>query len=166
MSGRAGVPKERPGEAISVGAAWAAVKDPGLKSGEKLSLVIMWWNQSPGRILRRCYWVKVQPSCRRGPQRFGNISIVGQSPRTAIAMEQSRPEPMRDKAVASPSGLEACESQTLDTELFNNVGVCFVQMVMGLPFFPLRVRKCVTYLFLQQEPIVERFWCFRETLQV
>lgn len=39
--GRAGVPKERPGEAISVGAAWAAVKDPGLKSGEKLSLVIM-----------------------------------------------------------------------------------------------------------------------------
>lgn len=91
MSVRAGVS----GEAISVGAAWAAVKDPGLKNGEKLSLVIMWWDQSPWRILRRDYWVKVQPSCRRGPQCFGNTSIVGQSPRTAVAMEQSGPEPMR-----------------------------------------------------------------------
>lgn len=75
--GRAGVPKESQGEAISVGAAWAAVKDPGLKSGEKLGLVIQWWNQSLWRISRRGYWVKVQPSCRRGPQPFGNNQYRG-----------------------------------------------------------------------------------------
>ena len=56
-----------------------------------------------GTMKRACekLLVKVQSSCSRRPQSFGDASTMGWSPRTAAAVERSQAEPRRQAVCAT-----------------------------------------------------------------
>lgn len=62
-------------------------------------------------------------------------------------------------------GREETESYKSDSELYTaGLGLCSDLTVTESLFSSVRVRKCL-FIFILQEPTVERLWSFRETLE-
>jgi len=117
-------------KATGEGVVLVAVDNPGLKESKVLRL---------GPMKRACKRrLLVKPNCIGRPQCIGDVSTMGWSPRTAVAVEWSQPEPRvlqraeLEKWYKAFGGAQkiTCGSQTLEQETIK----------LKLPWIPQHVR--------------------------
>lgn len=110
------------------------------------------WGKVPEENLRKFFGESAAKFQQR-PQRFGDTSTMGESPKTSAAVEWSQPEPRRQTVCAvggryfffklcpKPLALEICEAQMSDWEphtIILGIALFYFDSAYALLFFSLR----------------------------